>query len=139
MDQQYTSHGQNLNVINNPQGGVTIAGDQRPQWLYVTLNEQVPLITDWQPREEEKQIVDDLAAGIRLIGITGLGGYGKSTLAAHVFDQADGFNRKLWVSFRTLLSTDETVPFQEFGYWFGQKLGYRPAKSWSEKNLPLKH
>ncbi|MBD1878159.1 tetratricopeptide repeat protein [Coleofasciculus sp. FACHB-T130] len=59
-----------------------------------------PSLDYWQGRTEERQKIGGWMAdgNIRLIGITGLGGFGKSTLAAKIYeeDRAE-FDKKFWV------------------------------------------
>jgi hypothetical protein len=101
----------------------------------VTLDEAPPPYNHWQPRWEEPQILADLATEARLIQLVGVGGYGKSALATRVFEQAAGFQKKFWVSFRPLFSEQEFPPFQVFGRWFGRKFGYQPAPNWTDAEL----
>ena len=101
----------------------------------VTLDEMPPPYYHWQTRREESLILADLTADVQLIQVIGVGGYGKSALAARVFEQAEGFQQKFWVSFRPLFSEREFPPFRSFGRWFGHKFGYQPDPDWTEAEL----
>ncbi|MBD2743631.1 tetratricopeptide repeat protein [Coleofasciculus sp. FACHB-1120] len=59
-----------------------------------------PSLDCWQGRTEERQKIQGWMAdgNIRLIGITGLGGFGKSTLAAKIYEEDSAeFDKKFWV------------------------------------------
>ncbi|MBF2046834.1 MAG: tetratricopeptide repeat protein [Elainella sp. C42_A2020_010] len=62
---------------------------------------QPPLTDHWQGREEElRQISGWLQdAGVRLVGLRAVGGYGKSALAAKLCETVLGFAQILWVNF----------------------------------------
>ena len=53
---------------------------------------------------------------MRLIGITGVGGYGKSALAAQMYEQLEQFQDKFWANFQ------EPVSFSTFGRWLWRKI-----------------
>jgi tetratricopeptide (TPR) repeat protein len=76
-----------------------------------------PLPGTWQTRPEEQTIlrylIDD---AVRLVGIYGAGGFGKSALAAQVYRQAQGFSHRLWANF------EEPTDFGTFGRWLIQEL-----------------
>ncbi|MBP5971887.1 tetratricopeptide repeat protein [Brasilonema sp. CT11] len=67
------------------------------------------------------------ADNVRLIGITGAGGYGKSSLVAKVFATAQSFETKLWATF------SQNYPFAVWGRWLLEKLG----KATPEKEADL--
>ena len=71
-----------------------------------------PPLTAWQPRPEEAQIAEYFTQPeIRLVGIYGAGGFGKSALAAKVYGDATGFDEKLWGNF------GQPKPFGTFALW----------------------
>jgi hypothetical protein len=79
----------------------------------------LPPIAHWQARAEEGLIAGYFAdAQVRLVGISAAGGYGKSALAARLYQQAAGFDKKLWANFQ------EPANFGTFGRWLiAQLLG----------------
>ncbi|MGE5660319.1 MAG: tetratricopeptide repeat protein, partial [Actinomycetota bacterium] len=115
----------NVNVVNNYPPLTDID---------VTLDESPPPYHHWQPRREELQILADLTQDVQLIEMVGMGGYGKSALATRIFEQAEGFQKKLWVSFRPLFA-EEFPPFQVFGRWLGRKFHYQPNPNWTDTQL----
>ncbi|WP_293297906.1 MULTISPECIES: tetratricopeptide repeat protein [unclassified Microcoleus] len=62
-----------------------------------------------------KQWLDDTS--IRLITITAAGGYGKSTLASKLYEEALGFNHQFWIYF------DLPYRFGKWGRWILAQLG----------------
>ncbi|MBD2606107.1 tetratricopeptide repeat protein [Scytonema hofmannii FACHB-248] len=67
------------------------------------------------------------ADNVRLIGITGTGGYGKSSLVAKVFATAQSFEKQVWATF------SQNYPFAIWGRWLLEKLG----KATPEKEADL--
>lgn len=59
-----------------------------------------PSLNNWQGRQEEiEQIQEWLdAQNVNLIGIVAAGGYGKSTLAAKIYEENPAFTNKFWVN-----------------------------------------
>ncbi len=56
----------------------------------------------WQGRDEEiAQLRQWLSSGITLIGIEGIGGTGKSTLAAKIYEESDRFSKRYWADVST--------------------------------------
>ena len=98
----------------------TINYVQRPQPLSTSVNSSLPplptVADGWQIRPEEAKLRKDLASSRRLVGICAAGGFGKSALAAQVYGQVEGFERKLWANFQ------EPVGFGIFGRWLIQEL-----------------
>jgi NB-ARC domain len=90
----------------------------KPQALSFTIHdEDLPSIAAWQERSLEHELVGYLQdPQIRLVGLYGAGGYGKSALAAHIYGQKLGFGECLWAGFR------QPVAFDTFGRWLLQKL-----------------
>lgn len=64
---------------------------------------------------------------VRLIGITGTGGYGKSSLVAKVFATTQSFEKQVWATF------SQNYPFAVWGRWLLEKLG----KATPEKEADL--
>lgn len=67
------------------------------------------------------------ADNVRLIGITGTGGYGKSSLVAKVFATAQSFEKQVWATF------SQNYPFAVWARWLLEKLG----KATPEKEADL--
>ncbi|MER3476555.1 MAG: hypothetical protein C4287_08400, partial [Leptolyngbya sp. ERB_1_2] len=66
----------------------------------------------WQTRSQETVLKNYFVeADIRLVGLYAAGGYGKSALAARVFRDAAGFEKKLWANFQ------EPAGFDVFARW----------------------
>jgi tetratricopeptide (TPR) repeat protein len=101
-------------------GAITqiISYNAKPQALSFTIHdEDLPPIGAWQERPLEQELVSYLQdSQIRLVGLYGAGGYGKSALAARIYSQQLGFDECLWAGFR------QPVEFDVFGRWLLQKL-----------------
>jgi tetratricopeptide (TPR) repeat protein len=79
----------------------------------IVIDESRRQISYWQPRDEEIAAIKTwLKEGANLIGITGFGGYGKSTLVSKVFeDQSLGFDQRIWINF------SQSYSFNQLGNW----------------------
>ena len=108
-------HARTIRVGNISQ---TIIYNQPAQALSTTVNNWRPPVQGaWQARSEEQTIAHYLTDNqVRLVGIYGAGGFGKSALAAQVFRQAEGFSHKLWANFQ------EPTDFGTFGRWLISEL-----------------
>lgn len=75
------------------------------------------MVESWQDRPEEAHIQQWLSEKpVRLIGVVGAGGYGKSSLVAHLYEKAEGFQGKFWANFQNPTS------FSTFGLWLFRKI-----------------
>ncbi|MDY6939852.1 MAG: tetratricopeptide repeat protein [Cyanobacteriota bacterium] len=116
MTQQHnTNDGRDQYILNQPEQ-VTI--DNSVTSIHpsparaTTIDESVPPLTAWQERLEEATIARWFTRpDISLVGIYGAGGFGKSALAAKVYGDARGFDRKLWANF------GQPKPFGQFALW----------------------
>ncbi|KAM3100819.1 tetratricopeptide repeat protein [Phormidesmis sp. 146-35] len=76
-----------------------------------------PPIGSWQNRSQENKILQWLSdKQVRLVGVVAAGGYGKSSLVAHLFEQVKGLQDKLWANFQ------EPYSFNTFGLWLLRKI-----------------
>ena len=66
---------------------------------------------------------------IRLIGIAGPAGYGKSALAARVYREAQGFEHQFWVSF------NQPYSFNQWGQGLLERLNVRLDKLANDEEL----
>ncbi|MBD1935217.1 MULTISPECIES: tetratricopeptide repeat protein [Cyanophyceae] len=83
-----------------------------------------PSLDCWQGRTEERQKIRGWMAdgNIRLIGITGLGGFGKSTLAAKIYEEDSAeFDKKFWAD------VSRRVTFTELARRVLLRLGLSPS------------
>ena len=116
--------------IKEMHGNLSIINDARLFSLSITLNETQPPLRDWQQRSEEETIAGYFAdRSVRVVGISGAGGYGKSALAARMFEQATGFKDRFWANFQ------QPVSFSTFGRWLGRKFGFEPDEQWTDDQL----
>jgi NB-ARC domain len=77
------------------------------------VNHYRPSLSNWQGRATELAQIQDWLSdmSVRLVGITGLGGYGKSTIAAKVLEeneQKSNFSKILWL---------KLAQFYNFSVW----------------------
>ena len=99
----------------------TIHYTQRQMALGSVVNEGLPPLPSaeiWQERDEESQLREWLMGGkLRLVGLEGAGGYGKSATAAKVCKTDLGFDRApLWINFQI------PIAFGTFARWIIRKL-----------------
>lgn len=97
----------------------TINYQYRPKALSTTIDSGLPPIIEerWQTRSQEADLKAYFAdAQIRLVGLYAAGGFGKSALAARVFQSTTEFEKKLWANFQ------EPASFDVFGRWVIQQL-----------------
>ena len=115
--QNNTNDGRDQFILNQPKqvtidNSVTSIHPSPSPALATTIDESVPPLTAWQPRPEEAQIAEYFTQPeIRLVGIYGAGGFGKSALTAKVYGDATGFDCKLWANF------GQPKPFGTFALW----------------------
>ena len=88
-------------------------------------------VEKWQGRQDEiKELQTALINDkIRLIGITAVGGYGKSALALKFKEQLTPDWRVWWVSFI------QPYPLAQFGRWLLEQLGRDYDEKWDEETL----
>lgn len=92
----------------------------RPTPVSVVIDQTRPKTRNWQGRKAEiTEIQRRLGdAVINLIGITGLGGYGKSAVADKICEAAN-FPQKFWIN------VNQPYNFSELGRWLLGQLGYK--------------
>ena len=96
----------------------TINYQQRSKALSTTIDSGLPFVIEerWQTRAQEAVLQNYFAdAQVRLVELCAAGGYGKSALAARVYRQATGFEKKLWANFQ------EPASFDTFARWVIQQ------------------
>ena len=92
---------------------------QRSKALSTTIDSGLPFVIEerWQTRAQEAVLHNYFAdAQVRLVELCAAGGYGKSALAARVYRQATGFEKKLWANFQ------EPASFDTFARWVIQQV-----------------
>ena len=97
----------------------TINYQQRSKALSTTIDSGLPFVIEerWQTRAQEAVLHNYFAdAQVRLVELCAAGGYGKSALAARVYRQATGFEKKLWANFQ------EPASFDTFARWVIQQV-----------------
>ena len=99
----------------------------------VILNLSRPNINQFKGREPEllslTQWLNDPA--VRLITITAAGGYGKSTLASKLYDEAIGFDGKFWVYF------DQPYSFGQWGRRVLTQIGQEFSERLTDEHLSI--
>ena len=99
--------------------------------IAATLDTEPSRVDQWQGRQDEiKELQTALSNDkVRLIGITAVGGYGKSSLAAKFKEQLTPTWHVLWVNFI------QPYPLAQFGRWLLEKLGRDYDEKWGEEVL----
>ncbi|HEY9828445.1 MAG TPA: tetratricopeptide repeat protein, partial [Stenomitos sp.] len=92
-------------------------GREKTIAVSVVIDSSRPTARFWQGRETELKTLRQQLDRVALVGITGLGGYGKSALANRVFEVLD-WPTKIWVTM------NQPYRFSELGRWLLGKLGY---------------
>jgi tetratricopeptide (TPR) repeat protein len=94
-------------------------GLERPMLtVSVVIDPSRPKMNYWQGRQTELTTLRQQLEQFSLVGITGLGGYGKSALANQLFETSD-WPTKIWVTM------SQPYRFSELGRWLLGKLGYQ--------------
>lgn len=98
------------------------------------IDERRPDIHQWQGRETELATLQSWLADptVRLIQVTGAGGYGKSSLSAKLCEQIDvagGWDRLIWSNF------SEPFRFAIWGRWLLQHWGIEVPETESDPAL----
>lgn len=122
MIQENNSYGHDQFNINNPQGDIFI-GKTEPlrEIIILGIDSIPPSLKDWVDREDvQNQLSYYIKSQERLVGISGLGGFGKSTLAAWGFySLATDFCKALWINL------PKEILFSQFARWVLQEIGYK--------------
>jgi tetratricopeptide (TPR) repeat protein len=105
-------------------------GDLKRQTISVSLviDTGRPLTSDWQGRQTELDTLGQQFERVGLIGITGLGGYGKSALANKLYETVD-FPQKIWATM------SQPYAFGDFGRWILGQLGFTLDEKADDKAL----
>ncbi|MGB5968559.1 MAG: tetratricopeptide repeat protein [Spirulinaceae cyanobacterium] len=120
MSQRNESHIGDLYVINNPEGELTFKENESlKKILIIGIDSVPPSLENWINRDNiQEDLCKRIKSESRLIGIFGLGGFGKSSLAAWAYHNlASGFCKKLWISI------PKDIPFNLFALWLLRELG----------------
>jgi len=122
MIQKNNSYGRDQFNINNPQGDIFVGKDEPLREIIVLGIDAIPpSLKDWVDREDvQHQLRQYIKSQERLVGISGLSGFGKSTLAAWGFHclSAD-FSKALWINL------PKEILFSQFARWVLQEIGYK--------------
>lgn len=115
-----------------PGGNVSIVQSSQLQEVVSNVfNTSRPQVTQWQGRETELEQLgrwlDD--STVRLISIVAAGGYGKSALASKLYEEAEGFEDKLWTHF------DQPYRFGQWSRWLLDQKGQKFEEDLSDERL----
>jgi tetratricopeptide (TPR) repeat protein len=91
--------------------------------LVIGIDSVPPSLKNWINREDiQENLHYQIKNNSHLIGIVGVGGFGKSSLAAWAFQNlASGFQKALWIKL------PREIPFSQFARWILQEIGYKVA------------
>jgi tetratricopeptide (TPR) repeat protein len=100
-------------------------------------DEQPPPVEYWQKRKPEQTALLAMVAdrGVRVVGITGAGGFGKSALAARMFRAGKQFGRRLGLSQVLWVNFQSAPLFARVARNLCDRLGERVADTASEADL----
>ena len=122
MIQENNSYGRDQFTFNNPKGDIFVGKNEPLREIIVLGIDSIPpSLKDWVDREDvQGQLSQYIKSQERLVGISGLGGFGKSTLAAWGFySLAADFCKALWINLH------KEILFSQFARWVLQEIGYK--------------
>ncbi len=106
--------GSTLNQIGHLEAGVVnislkhkellelLEASSKAELVGIKAGDPPKSLAHWQGRDEEiAQLRQWLSSGVILIGIEGIGGTGKSTLAAKIYEEIDIFPKRYWADVST--------------------------------------
>lgn len=95
------------------------------------LDHQPPDIRGFQGRQEEINQLQQWLSNerIRLMGIVSPGGYGKSTLAAYLYEKLSTLEQRIWITF------NKPCSFRNFSFGLLEELGQKIDKHCDDESL----
>jgi tetratricopeptide (TPR) repeat protein len=103
-------------------------GWNKPITVSVVIDTSRPKVSHWQGRTEELTTLRHQLERVSLVGIPGLGGYGKSALANQLYETSD-YPTKIWVTMSQLYR------FSELGRWLLGKFGLQVEEQVDDEAL----
>jgi tetratricopeptide (TPR) repeat protein len=98
------------------------------QVISTILDQSRPRVEHWLGRDAEMSAIQAQFGQVNLIGITGLGGYGKSALAAKLFD-ATNYDAKIWITL------SQPYRFSDLGRGLLAELGVRVVEQAEDETV----
>jgi hypothetical protein len=120
--QENNSYGRDQITINNPQGSVLFRDTESlREILVIGIDSTPPSIRNWIDRESiQRELLECVEAKNHFIGIVGIGGFGKSSLAAWLFQNlSSSYQKSLWIKL------PREIPFSQFARWLLQEIGFK--------------